>query len=80
MNKILRSILNVKTDADLKPAMSVGGMYKLLKVLKFDDIYDCQLINFMKFIFDNHNDILCVSRYTYLIASNNYSTTNTRPD
>ena len=29
MNKILRSILNIKTDADHRPNMSVGGMYKL---------------------------------------------------
>ena len=76
MHKILRSILNVKFDADHRPTMSVGGMYKLSNVFKFDDIYDYQLINFMKFIIDNHNDIY-VSRYNNLIPSHNYSTKNT---
>ena len=52
---MFRLILNVKTDAYHRPTMSVSGMDKLLNVLKFDDTYDYQLINFMKFIFDNHN-------------------------
>ena len=71
MNKILRSIFNVKTDADHITTMSVGGMYKLLNVLKFDDKYDYQLINFMKLIFDNHNDIYNTS-YNNLIPSHNW--------
>ena len=38
INKNCKSILNVKTNADQRPTMSVGGIYKLLNVLKFDDI------------------------------------------
>ena len=76
LNKILRSILNVKVDTDHRPTMSVGRMYKLLNVLKFDDIYDYQLISFMKFIFDYHNDMY-VSRYNHLIPRHNYSTRTT---
>ena len=35
MNKILRSILNIKTDADHRPNMSVGGMYKLFNEVQW---------------------------------------------
>ena len=45
-------------------------LYKLLNMLKIDDIYDYKLINFMKYISDNHNDIY-VFRYNNLIPSHN---------
>ena len=44
--------------------------------MKFNDIYEYQQIDFMKFISDNYNDIH-ISRYNNLILSHNYNTSNT---
>ena len=77
MNKILRSILNVKFDENNIPLTPTNEMYKSLNLLKFEDIYKYFLLRFLHFIMYKDYDLF----ETYLrplLPQHGYMTRNIR--
>ena len=58
LNKILRNILKVKHDENNIPLMSTGEMYKMLNLLKFNDVYRYFLLRFIHDIFHKRTAFL----------------------
>lgn len=77
INKILRTILNVKRDENFIPLMSVNKMYIKLKLLKFDDVYEYFLIKFLKKAFYDDNDLLD-SYFNEHLPTHSHATRNNR--
>ena len=55
MNKILRNILKIRYDNNGIPAVPTNAIYKRLSILKFADIYEYNLIKFIKTCKDDDN-------------------------
>ena len=77
INKILRSILLVKTDQNHRPLMHTDEMYKSLGLLKFDDIYQYYLLRFIHFAFHG-NETIFHEHFQPLIPSHDYPTRDVR--
>lgn len=74
LNKIMRCILNVKSNQLNIPLISTTDTYKKLKLLKFDDIY---VLKFIHFVFYK-NDKFFNDYFLDLLPTHNYETRNVR--
>ena len=75
-NKILRNILKVKFT-NFIPDMHVTDMYKELKILKFEDIYNLSLLRFIHFIFYERFDIF-MNYFSQYLPNCSYNIRNQR--
>ena len=73
LNKILRNILKVKHDENNIPLMSTGEMYKMLNLLKFNDVYRYFLLRFIHDIFYKRTDFFN-DYYAPLLPTHSYGT------
>ena len=55
INKVLRNILSIKNNHDNIPIVNNDYLYRTLKVLKFDDIYLCNMLMFIHIILYGSN-------------------------
>ena len=77
INKILRLILNVKFIDYGVPNISTSDMYKELRLLKFEDLYQFNLLKFLHYmLYVNHD--LFDKYFSPLLPNHSYSTRNTR--
>ena len=77
LNNILRSILNVKSNHNNIPLMSVNQMYKELNLLKFEDIYRLCLLKFAHLVL--FNDFNLFQKYfSQYLPAQTYPTRNNR--
>ena len=77
INKILRSILKVKTSVINMPLVPTNEMYKSLNFLKFEDIYKYFLLSFMHFVVRKNDDLF--DKYLMpLLPQHPYGTRGTR--
>ena len=77
LNKILRSLLNVKHDENNIPQMPTNDMYKSLNFLKFEDVYKYFLLMFLQFVISKNEDLFN-SILRPLIPQHHYGTRGTR--
>ena len=77
LNKILRIILNVKSNEHNIPLVSVNTMYKQLGFLKFKDIFRYFLLKFIHFISYDRFDIF-IDNFAVFLPSNQYNIRNNR--
>ena len=50
INQILRNVLEVSFNSDRRPLVPISMVYKRLSVLKFEDIYEFNLLKFVTYI------------------------------
>ena len=77
INKILRHILRVSFNENRIPLMPTSDMYRILGILKFEDVHKYFILRFIHTCF-YENTRLFEEYFSHLLPDHNYETRNKR--
>ena len=76
INQILRNVLKVSYNSDRRPLVPTSMVYKKLSVLKFEDIYEFNLLKFVIYV-SRLNGEIWTNYFAHLEPSHSYNIRNT---
>ena len=77
LNKILRTILNVRYDENHRPLMNTTAMYERLRLLQFNQIYEYFLLKFIRYAI--YEDTRLFNKlFAHLLPNHQYGTRHNR--